>query len=172
MKKINVISILLATLLFLSPMLVNANTQLKIGVVNVRDIMQQSPQGEAITKTLEKEFGSRKNSIVSAQKSLQEKSGKYQRDSAVMSEAERKKTEKELVEKQRDIQRMEQEFREDGQARQNEEAEKLLKKINEVISRVAASEGYDMILHREAAPFASDKVDITAKVLAELKKSS
>jgi len=162
-------AVLIAGLLMANAVM--ADTTMKIGVVNVRELMTESPQAIAMDKILEKEFSPRKNAIITAQKALQERMQKYQKDGQTMSESERKKTEKDLTEKQRDVQRMEQEFREDGQTRQREETEKVLKKMSEVINAIAARDGYDLILNHEAAPFASPKVEITQRVLDDLKKS-
>ena len=45
----------------------------------------------------------------------------------------------------------------------------FLQKLSAVIATVAESEKYDLVFQKDAAPFSVDKLDMTAKVMQELK---
>lgn len=137
----------------------------KIGTVDMRAILSASPQAKAVAEKLKNEFKGREDKIVAVEKGLKEKAEKLQRNSAVMSEAEKGKLEKDIVIAQRELQRLQNEFREDANMRQQEETKKLLDRINVVIQDVAKKDNYDLIIHIDAAPFASKSVDITDKVM-------
>lgn len=137
----------------------------KIGTVDMRAILAASPQAKNVAEKLKNEFKAREEKIVAVEKGLKEKAEKLQRNGAVMSEAEKTKLEKDIVTAQRDLQRLQNEFREDANMRQQEETKKLLDKINTVIQEVAKKDNYDLIIHIDAAPFASKQVDITDKVM-------
>lgn len=155
--------------------LVNTNAafanELRIGVIDMRTIISSSPQAKAVTEKLKSEFKARDEQIIAAEKSLKEKSEKLQRNSAVMSEAEKAKLEKEVMTGQRDLQRLQSEFREDAAMRQQEEMKKLIEKINAVVKDVAKKEKYDLIIHSEAAPYAATQIDITDKVVKSISAS-
>ncbi len=139
--------------------------ELKIGVIDMRTIINTAPQAKDAMEKLKKEFKAREDKIVAADKALKEKADKLQRNSAVMSEAEKSKLEKEVVAGQRDLQRLQAEFREDAAVRQQEEMKKLMDKVNTVVEDVAKKEKYDLIIHKDVVPFANKTVDVTDKVV-------
>lgn len=137
----------------------------KIGVVDMRKVVTSSKQAKDMMDKLKAEFKSREDKIVATDKSLKEKSEKLQRNGAVMGQAEKDKLEKEVITAQRELQRLQGEFREDAAIRQQEETKKLVDRINVVIQDIAKKEKYDLIIHSEAAPFAANQLDITDKVI-------
>lgn len=139
--------------------------ELKIGVVDVRQVVSASDQAKEIGETLKKEFKPKEDEILKLEKKFQEQSEKLQRNAAVMSESEKSKLEREVMTMQRDLQRMQNEFREDGSMRQREEMQKFLERVRVEVEKLAETENYDLILHSDAAPFASKKVDITSQVI-------
>ena len=69
---------------------------LKIGVINVARLIEQSPQAESVTKALQEEFGPRQRDITAMQTKLRTDTEKFQRDSPVMAEAERLTLERQI----------------------------------------------------------------------------
>ena len=69
---------------------------LKIGFVNFGRLLEESPQAKAAQPALEAEFLPRQRDVAAQQKSLQEKSEKLTKEAAVMSEADRLRTEREV----------------------------------------------------------------------------
>ena len=84
-----------------------------------------------------------------------------------MSDTARKKQEREIVSKKRDVKRIREEFTEDFNFRRNEEIGKLQKLVSETILSLAKENKYDIILN-ESVIYASEQVDITANVLKRL----
>ena len=78
---------------------------LKIGVINSARLGDQAPQTQAVLAELQNEFAPRQQEITATQEALQEKQETYERDAAVMGEAERLRLERELREEARDWQR-------------------------------------------------------------------
>ena len=83
-----------------------------------------------------------------------------------MSEAERTRRQRELVEQDRDLQRKRREFQEDLNQRRNEELAAVVERANRVIKQIFDAEKYDLIL--QEVVFASSRVDITDKVIRVL----
>src|SRR5262245_10689601 len=67
----------------------HAQTNLKIGVVNIGKLLEQAPQAQTVTDKLKNEFASRQNEILKLRKDLQDKQDRFQKDQAVMGEEER-----------------------------------------------------------------------------------
>lgn len=137
----------------------------KIGVIDMRTIVSNSPQAKAAMEKLKNEFKAREEKIMAQEKSVKEKAEKLQRNSAVMSETEKSKLEKEVMTGQRELQRLQNEYREDAAMRQQEEMKKVIDRVTAAIDEIAKKDKYDLIFVREAAPYASKQMDITDKVL-------
>ena len=142
--------------------------ELKVGVVNAAAVMEQSPQKTRALTSLEKEFSSRSKAIETKVKSLRTTQEKLIKDGAIFSVEERKLKERTLVSDQRDIKRLQDEYSEDLSIRRNEELRKLEKEITKTITDIAKKEKYDLIVF-QGVIYASEKVDITNKVLESLK---
>ena len=143
--------------------------ELKIGYVNAAKVIDQAPQGEVALKKLEAEFGVRDKELVTTQNKIKQMEVDLEKNTPVIKEAERRIKERELLLLKRELKRVTQEFREDYNQRRNEELAVLQKVAYKAIVEIAKQEKYDLILH-EGAVYASDRIDITDKVLKTLGK--
>lgn len=140
----------------------------KIGYVNIGKVMEKSPQAAKARAKLEAEFGPRDKALTSQQKEIKTLEEKLGRDAEVMGDAERRKAEKDIIEKKRDLARSAQEFQEDANLRRNEEMGTVVKRIQDVIKGLGKEESYDMLLSSEAVLYHDDANDVTAKVQQRL----
>lgn len=138
--------------------------ELKIGVVNIQALMQNAPHTKAAMDALEEEFAPRQREVVAKQKELEDMTAKVQKDLAVMGEAERSNAEKDIRSLRREFARLETEYREDINLRQNEELARLQRLVLKEVQDFAQSEGYDLIVG-DGVLFASTAVNITEQVL-------
>ncbi len=142
----------------------------KIGVVQAVRVLEAAPQAEAAKKKLESEFASRDKELVGAQKSLKTLEDRLTKDGAIMSETERGRLERDVLNKRRELKRDSDEFREDVNFRRNEEFGKIQRQIVEAIQQIAKEQKFDLVLG-EGVIFASKAVDITDTVIERLKKA-
>jgi outer membrane protein len=149
---------------------VSAQTPLKIGVINVGRLLEQSPQAESVTKKLQDEFAPRQRDIQAAQNRLQQQQDRFQKDAAVMGEEERTNLERQIRDGQRDLQRNQNEYLEDLNVRRNEEVGKLQREVLLKVQDYARAQKFDLVLGD--AIFVSTALDITDQVLAVLKGPS
>ena len=140
----------------------------KIGVVNAPKGLENAPQADAARKKLEKEFATRDRDLVAAQKALKDVEDKLSKDGAIMSESERTRLERDIINKRRDLKRNTTEFQEDVNFRRNEEMGKIQQLIAEAIVELAKAKGYDLVLGTGAV-YASGKVDVTKQIIDLLK---
>ena len=143
---------------------------LKIGFVNVQEIMAKAPQAEAARAQLKQEFGSREKQLTAQRDAIQKQEADLQRNASVMSADQKATAEKALRDKMGGFNRDMTAFRDDFNMKRNELLQGLQKKIYDAIVKVAKDGGYDMVLSNGVV-YASDKVDLTKQVLAELAKS-
>ncbi len=141
-----------------------AAQELRIGVVNIPALMDAAPQTKAAMDALQEEFAPRQREFLAKQKEFEDLSTKVQKDVAVMGETERRNAEKNLRDLQRDVTRLQNEFREDLNLRQNEELGLLQRSLLKEVQDYAAQEGYDLIVG-DGVLFASNTVNITEAVL-------
>ena len=143
--------------------------ELKIGFVNAAKVLEQAPQADAARAALEKEFSPRDKSLLESQKETRNLESRLTRDGAIMSESERRKLERDIVSRKRDIKREQEEFREDLNIRRNESFDKLRRRVYEVIVDISKKEKYDLVVS-DGVVYADNRIDITDKVVARLKQ--
>jgi len=157
--------VLLAAGLFLSPGAVAQET--RVAYVNINQVLEQAPQAIAANKRLEKEFEPRNASLNELRKELRTLEDQLAREGMTMSESQLRKLELEIRSRKREIQRAQEDFREDLNIRRNDELRKLQKRTYEAIVELARRENYDMVLG-DVVIYAGPSVDITDKVLKML----
>ena len=140
----------------------------KIGVVDLQKIMQTSTQMKAIQEKLEKEFKPRRDKLVAMEDGLKKDMEKFKRDTAIMSQTQRKNLEKQIVGTQQQFEREGQQYQQELSTAHNEAMEEFYNKIRAAIAKVAESEKYDLVFQKDAAPFSVEKLDVTAKVMQEI----
>lgn len=148
---------------------VAAAAETKIGYVNLADILEKSPQADAARKTLEKEFSYRNEKLTAVRDEILKFEETLQNDGAVMTDTRRTELEKEILNKKRAYSRQQEELKEDFNIRRNQEIGDLQKSVNEVVTKLAKSENYDLVVTQPVL-FASDRIDMTERVLEELRK--
>jgi outer membrane protein len=144
-----------------------AQAETKIAVVNVARLMEEAPQAKSAMQALQDEFAPRQREIVQQQKDLKAKEEKLQRDGAVMAENERRNSEKDLRDGQRELARKQNEYVEDLNLRRNEELGKLQRSLLQEVQTFARTSSYDLILG-DGVLYVNESMDITAQVLSAL----
>jgi outer membrane protein len=140
--------------------------ELKIGYVNSERVLRDSQPAKAAQAKLETEFGRRDRELNEVTTRLKAAGDKLDKDFPTLSETERNRRQRELVEQDRDLQRKRREFQEDLNQRKNEEYATVVERANRVIRQIFETEKFDLIL--QEAVFAGPRVDITDKVIRAL----
>lgn len=141
-----------------------AAEEMKIGVVSLPALIERAPQTKVAMDALQEEFAPRQREFLAKQKEFEELTAKAQKDFAVMGETERRNAEKDLRDLQREVARLQNEFREDLNLRQNEEYGVLQRAMLKEVQDYAQQQGYDLIVG-DGVLFASNAVNITEQVL-------
>jgi outer membrane protein len=139
---------------------------LKIGYVNSERVLREANPAKAAQAKLEVEFGKREKDLADVANRLKAAADKLEKEAPTLSEAERSRRQRDLVEQDRDFQRKRREFQEDLNQRKNEELSGVVERANKVIKQIFEQEKYDLIL--QDAVHWSPRVDITKKVIDAL----
>lgn len=140
--------------------------EIKIGYVNSERVMRESNPAKAAQAKLQAEFSKREKELDDSAAKLKGAADKLEKDAVTLSESERSRRQRELVEADRDLQRKRREFQEDLNQRRNEELAGVVERANRVIRQIYESEKYDLVL--QEVIFAGARVDITEKVIKVL----
>jgi len=143
-----------------------SSQELRIGYVSGERVLRESIPAKSAQAKLEAEFAKREKDIADIATRLKATSEKLEKDAPTLSEAERGRRQRDLVEQDREFQRKRREFQEDLNQRKNEELGAVIERANKAIKQIFDAEKYDLIL--QDATFVSPRVDITEKVIKAL----
>lgn len=148
------------------------SSQLKIGVVDTKTIIESMPEtleAEKSLKELDKKYS---DSLVAMQNDYMSKLEKYQKTRAMMPPEQQQKEEEAIGMLQNTILKFrEDKFRELA-AKRDELLDPIRKIIKLAIKQVANDEGFTFVLDKgsETVLYSEDKFDITFRVLDKIKR--
>ena len=140
--------------------------ELKIGYVNSEQVLRDANPAKAAQTRLQAEFGKREKELADQATRLKAAGDKLEKDAPTLSESERSRRQRELLDQDREFQRKRREFQEDLNQRKNEELSVVVERANRVIKQIFDTEKYDLIV--QDAIHASPRIDITRKVIDAL----
>ena len=140
----------------------------RIGFVATERLMTESKMAKTADARIQAEFSKRQKVVEETVTKLKQMSEKFDSEAAGLTDVERTRRARELVNMDKDVQRMQREFQEDLMQRKNEERAAIATRAYKIIEQVAEQEKLDAVL-AEAAWF-SPRIDITDKILKLLDK--
>lgn len=144
---------------------------LKIGYINGERVLRDSTPAKAAQAKLEAEFGKRERELADDANRLKAAADRLDKEAPTLSEAERTRRQRELIDQDRDLQRKRRVFQEDLNQRKNEELANVVERANRVIKQIFDGEKYDLII-QDGVVFAGPRVDITEKVIRTLNNAA
>ena len=148
--------------------LVMAAEMPKIAVVDVRAGVMKSDDAKLKMEKLKGEFEQEKADLESLRMDLQKMEEKAKKDGAVMSSDEKRKLEKDMMEKANEFKFKGQQFQKSSQAEAQEVFQALIPKFQKALKAIVDDKGFDMVLHREAALLVKPEYEITDMVTAKM----
>ncbi len=142
----------------------------KIAVVNVQEAISQIPQAAALMQALEAEFKDEKAVIEQLQKDLTFEDENLKRNGSLMSEKDKKELQTKMSGLYQQYQVKVKEFQQRISQRKNEETNKLLALVTQVVDNIAAKEDFDLVISKQAVVFSKPSTNITSKVVEQVSK--
>ncbi len=140
----------------------------QVGVVDTERILRESVPAVKAGKKIEKEFATRDQEIKKYTKQMKDMQAILVKEGVTLTDSERRNQERELANLNLNVQRMQREFGEDFNLRQNEELTAVLQLTQVAIKAIAESDKYDLILQKQEMAYHNPDIDITEKVLKYL----
>ena len=156
---------LMIVILALAMPLAASAQSLRIGYVDMKEVLDNAPQVVAGRQQLDREFGPRNDVIVGEEEradSLEQRLARGDLD-----EEARLRLEREIRELRRSINRQREDLRDELSFRRTEEVQRLEAQINIAVEDIARREGYDLILSSPVV-YADQALDITELILQQL----
>lgn len=143
---------------------------IKVAIVNVQQVLQQSPRVVALSKKLEGDFKDRQTKIGDEQKALQDELDKFKKESPTMSQKDRDDTQKKIAADRSELVKKVVAYQQDLQKEQNKIMQGILGDLNGIVSNIAKKDSYSLVLDSQAVIFAQDGNDITKDVAKQFNK--
>jgi outer membrane protein len=140
-----------------------AQSEGRIGFVNLDRILRDAAPAVRAQKKIEGEFSKREQELAKLAEGLKRMQEQLEKNAVTMSEGDRRTREREFNDQSREFQRKQREFREDLNQRRNEELAGVLDRANRAVRQIAEQEKFDIIF--QEAVYASPRIDITEKVI-------
>lgn len=143
-----------------------SSAELKIGVVNIQKLAQESPQGKAAREALNAEFEPKQKELQTKFNALKAREEKLNKDAATMTEVQKTAAEKELQNGVRELQLQQASFQEALNDAQQEANGRIGRALDDEVKTFARANGYDMILPE--ALYVAPAMDVTEAILQAL----
>lgn len=149
-----------------------ATQPVRIAVVNVDALLSKSPQAQAADAKLKADFLSRQEKLATEQKAIQQLDTELAslEEVGTLTEEEQVKRQRELRDRQRTHSREMDDFREEVRIARDQTIGALQADILNAIGEVREREQIDLVLRESDYIVASDRIDITAKVMQYLEQ--
>ena len=154
-------------LMFLMIVATSANAQqLRVGYVDMKQVLDNAPQVLAGREKLDLEFRPRNETIEFQERQAQAMDDRLQMGD--LTEDARVRLDRELREMRRNVNRQKEDLRDELSFRRTEEVQKLEDQINLAVEEIARNNGYDLILSSPVV-YADPSLHITQLILDQLR---
>ncbi|WP_075791931.1 OmpH family outer membrane protein [Massilia putida] len=140
----------------------------RIGFVYTERLMTESKLAKAADAKLQAEFSKRQKQVDDMLQRYKQSREKFDDEAPKLSDVDRTKRTRELLDMEKDVQRMQREYNEDLFQRKNEERAAIAQKAYKLIEQVAEQDHLDVVL--QEAIWTSPRIDITDRILKLLDK--
>lgn len=140
--------------------------QLRVGYVDMKQVLDNAPQVLAGREKLDLEFRPRNETIEFQERQVQDMDDRLQMGD--LGEDARIRLDRELREMRRNVNRQKEDLRDELSFRRTEEVQRLEDQINQAVQEIARNNGYDLILSSPVV-YADPSLDITQLILDQLR---
>jgi outer membrane protein len=135
----------------------------RIGVVDPDRVFKEASSVKATEVRLKQEFAAREKVLIDQGAAARSLAEAFERDAPTLSASARATRQRQMAERDLEIQRAGRTMQEDVDARTNEERQRLMEQINRVVKQIAESDKLDLVLQQ--AVYFNPKNDLTNKVI-------
>ncbi|MCE7959565.1 MAG: OmpH family outer membrane protein [Acidobacteria bacterium ACB2] len=169
MNRMNTLLAALAPAALLAAPPAAAQAPIRVGVIEVQRIVQDSAMGKESLARVQKAQGAKQEELAKRQKELRDMEQKIQEQNKTLSEDAIEKLQKDYQSKALDMKRFQDDAQRELEELQRKELGELEKKVMPVIQQVSKEEGYQLVFNKfqSGLLYADDAVDLTDKVITK-----
>ena len=150
----------------------SAAAELKIAVLDTQRALVESEEAQALLAQAQQELQAEQDQLQALNDEIVALSEQLQKDAEVMSPAEQRRMQKEIEDKQIDLQFLGNKLQKEVNDRRQELLQQMVPKIDVVLKDLIELEGYDMIMERGSLRYVNSKHDITRRVTEKLNEKN
>jgi outer membrane protein len=149
-----------------------SQAQVKIGVVNIQQILNSIKEGKKVTGQLKKSYEEKKKRLKKEEDRIKKAQENFVKQGTFLSAEAKAKKEQKIQQDIMSLRNKTMEYQRDIQQQEANLKKPILERIKGIIDTVSKSSGVDMTIEVSASPvvFAKDKVDLTQKVIQQYDK--
>ena len=140
----------------------------KVGYVDYKRLLDNSPQMQESRIRLEREFATRDTTLKADEKRLADLKQRYDRDNAIMAKPDADALKRDVDTLDRSVKRTREDLRTELNTRAASERDRIWQQINDIVIEYARAQGFDLIVPSPVV-YASARIDITDAVLERLR---
>jgi outer membrane protein len=156
-----------ALFFFFSAMSLYAEDVVKIGIVDLQKIFEESSAGKLVRNEITKKGKEMEADLKSKGGEIEELKKKLDREAAVMSREQRETKEREIEIKILDIKRLKGRYNDELLKLQNTKLESMKKDIFEVVQDIGKKGGYLLIIEKLGVLYSPNTIDITDELIKQ-----
>lgn len=147
----------------------SAFASIKVGIIDLPQILQHSTQVHAINKKLQQQFKPQQQQIVAAQDKIRAEARKLApKEAANLKPEEKKAIEEKIASEQKNLQQMVVKFQKGVGKAQETAMKAFMDQVDAAVKTVAEKDKLDLVLLKPAVVYANNTVDVTQQVLSSL----
>ncbi len=145
--------------------------QIKMGVLDVQKILNESDAGKKAKSDLEALIKLKQANIDEKGKAIEKLKNEIEKQSSVLSNEAKRNKEDELEKLVREYQRLVQDSQSEVKKKEAELTDLILQEIYELVNKIGDEEDYSLILERGVVVYSDKTLDITENVLKKYNES-
>lgn len=150
-----------------------AKAQVKVGFVDMQQVVTKSKSGQAALAKLKAEASKRQEEVKAREQEIVRAEEELQKQHAVLSDAARREKEEAIQRKKREYRRMAEDYGRDLAERERELLLDLQQNILEVVRDYGKEKGYTLIIERNqgGVMYSADALDLTQDIIERMDKT-
>lgn len=145
---------------------------LDVGIVNIKEVFQKAPQGEATLEKMKDSLKPQVKTLKMRQEKLAKQVKALERNGPTMSKSAKKAQEKTLIAQREGFQKDVLKLRHSELKKEQGAARTFQSDLKKSIAKVGKSGDYNMIMLQQAVPYYKSTYNVTNQVIANMKKIS
>ncbi|TAK08783.1 OmpH family outer membrane protein [bacterium] len=144
---------------------VGAQERLKIGVVDIQQVISESQAGKTAKEKFRTQVKKVEADLLKEKQEAERLRSDFDKKSPLLNEEDRRNLEKEIQKRERGYMLSARDFQEELRQREGEMTGEIFKDIVKIVGDVGKAEKFSLILERSQVPYSDEAIDITKKVI-------